>query len=103
MSEPIKCPYCGEKTVLAKILTQMYFLSEHPIHTGGVVMSGESMGEIIGEPSCEPRMTYSSFRCTSCEKKWFSHEYRLVKDENGILSFKQQRQAVKRKGRKSND
>ncbi len=102
ISDPIECPFCGAKTVLAKIMTQLVFISEHPLYTDGVNMDGETMGQIIGEPSHEPFLKYTGFRCTSCGKSWYTHQYKLVKDENGILSFEEQKN-VKRKGRKAND
>lgn len=87
--EPIKCPFCGNKTILATILTTMSFLSEHPLYNTGVDMQESdksTMGTILGEPN-GTTMSYSSFRCTSCDKKWTYSKCKPVKDENGMLSF----------------
>ena len=102
-SNPIECPFCGTKTVLAKIMTQMCFISEHPMYTDGVDMDGDTMGQIIGEPSCEPLMKYAGFRCTSCGKSWYSHQYKLAKNEDGMFFFEKQERNLKKKGRKINE
>lgn len=84
--EPIKCPFCGNKTVLATVITTLSFKSEHTLNTTGVDMNEDSVGEMFGEPN-GTTMSYSSFRCTSCDKKWTYSKCKPVKDENGILSF----------------
>ncbi len=102
VSEPIACPYCGEKTVLATVLTTYTFKSEHTLFTDGVNMEGETMGQIIGEPS-ESFMHITSFRCTSCGKRWTAtaNEYNLVKDENGVCGFEKQAEKIKKRGKQN--
>jgi len=100
VSEPIVCPYCGEKTVLAAILTTYTFKSEHTLLTDGVNMDGETMGQIIGEPS-ENYMRMTGFRCTSCGKRWTANEYKFVKDENGVCSFEKQAEKIKKRGKQN--
>ena len=99
--EPIECPFCGEKTVLAKISTTYYFVAEHPMYNDGVIMDGDTMGQILGEMTCDPVMKYVSFRCDSCDKAWSPYDYAPVKDESGALSFVKQEKNPKRKGRKA--
>lgn len=101
--EPIECPFCGEKTVTAKIGTRYYFVSERPMNKGGIVMDGESIGEIIGDMTCPPIMQLLGFNCSSCGKFWSDHEYAPVKGEDGLFSFEKQEKKSKRKGKKSND
>lgn len=102
-SEPIECPFCGEKTVLARISTTYYFVAEHPMYKDGVDMDGETMGQIIGDMTCPPVMKYTGFRCDSCGKEWSAYDYAPVKDENGMLSFVKQEKKPKRKGAKKNE
>ncbi len=86
--EPIKCPFCGNKTILATVLTTMSFLSEHPLYNTGVDMQESdksTMGTILGEPN-GTTMRYNGFRCTSCNKKWKAFQCRLIKDENDIIT-----------------
>lgn len=94
-SEPIECPYCGEKTVLATVLITYYFRSEHTVFTDGLNIDGDTVRQIVGEMSGN-YMRICNFRCTSCGKEWLSHQYKLVSDENGVFSF--EKQAEKRKG-----
>ena len=100
IKEPIECPFCGEKTVTAKVSTTYYFVSEHPMYKDGVDMDGDTMGQIIGEMTCPPVIKYAGFRCDSCGKEWSPYDYAPVKDENGMLSFVKQEKKTKRKGKK---
>lgn len=93
--EPVKCPFCGSKTVLGTVLTTFAFKSEHTLYTNGVDMDGATIGEMLGEP-LETAMKYTRFRCTSCNKEWKSWEYQFIKDVNGIHSFVKQE---KKKGK----
>lgn len=90
ISEPIECPFCGKKTVLAKVATTYYFVAEHAMYIDGVDVDGDTMGEILGKMTCPPVMKYAGFRCTSCGKDWSKYEYAPVKDENGVISFVKQ-------------
>lgn len=101
LGEPIECPFCGEKTVLARVATTYYFVSDHPIYKDGVNMDGETMGQILGEMTCPPVMKYVSFRCDSCGKEWSVYDYAPVKGENGELSFVKQEKKSKKKGKKA--
>lgn len=103
LGEPIECPYCGEKTVTAKVATTYYFFSEHPMYKNGVDMDGETMGQIIGEMTCAPVMKYAGFFCTSCGKNWTAYDYAPVKDENGLISFEKREKKSNRKGKKVNE
>lgn len=100
--EPIECPFCGEKTVSAKISATYYFVSEHPMYNDGVNMDGVTMGQILGEMTCDPVVKYVSFRCDSCGKEWSPYSYAPVKDENGALSFVEQEKKPNRRGKKVN-
>lgn len=97
IKEPIECPFCGEKTVLARISTTYCFVAEHPMYKDGVNMDGDTMGQIIGEMTCPPVIKYASFRCESCGREWSPHDYAPVKDENGMLSFVKREKKTKRK------
>lgn len=99
--DPAECPFCGKGTVLAKIATTYYFLSEHLMRKGGVDMDGETMGQIIGDMPHLPTMKYAGFCCTSCGKKWDKSKYAPVKNESGLIHFEKQEGKVKR-GRKNN-
>ena len=101
IKELIECPFCGEKTVLARISTTYYFVAEHPMYKDGVNMDGDTMGQIIGEMTCPPVIKYASLRCESCGREWSPHDYAPVKDENGMLSFVKQDEKSKRKRRKA--
>ncbi len=84
---PIKCPFCGCRTILATVLTTFSFVSEHTVYTDGVDLSADTLGGMIGEPRSEPIIKITQYRCTSCKEKWISSFYKLVKDENGVFSF----------------
>ncbi len=101
LGELIECPFCGEKTVLARISTTYYFVAEHPMYKDGVNMDGDTMGQIIGEMTCPPVIKYASFRCESCGREWSPHDYAPVKDENGMLSFVKREKKLK--GKKADD
>lgn len=103
IKEPIECPFCGEKTVTARVSTTYYFVAEHPMYKDGVDMDGETMGQIIGDMTCPPVMKYVGFCCDSCGKEWSVYDYAPVKDENGMLSFVKQEKKIKRKGKKVNE
>lgn len=97
--DPAECPFCSKGTVLAKVATTYYFLSEHLMRKGGVDMDGDTMGQIIGDMPHPPTMKYAGFCCTSCGNKWSAYEYAPVKDKNGIITFEKREEWVKR-GRK---
>lgn len=87
----IACPFCGKGSVYATILTTFYFTAEHKMYKTGVDFFGDSFGEIFGEPDkSKPLIKYTSFRCTSCGKRWINSQYKVVRDENGICSFVKQ-------------
>lgn len=103
LGDPIECPFCGEKTVSARISTTYYFVSEHQMCNNGVNMDGDTMGQILGEMTCDPVMKYAGFSCDSCGKKWSPYDYALAKDDDGMFFFEKQEKNLKRKGRKSNE
>lgn len=87
----IACPFCGKGSVYATILTTIYFTAEHKMYKTGVDFSGDSFGEIFGEPDkFKPLIKYTSFHCTSCGKRWINSQYKVVRDESGIYSFVKQ-------------
>lgn len=96
--EKIECPFCGEKTVLVTVLTKLCFKAEHTMYTNGADMNGDTNGNMFGEMACEPMIHYSSYRCTSCGRRWFPFEYELI-IEDGRGMFKE----IKGKGKKVND
>lgn len=86
----LNCPFRGNGTVLATVLITMYYTQEHTVYEGGIKMNGDSIEEMFGEPS-EPTMKYTSFRCTSCKKKWIQSQCKLVHDEKGVHRFEIQK------------
>lgn len=103
-SKPIECPFCGCRTILATVLTTFSFVSEHTVYTDGVnVLSGDTLGGMIGEPNGEPIIKPTHYRCTSCKKKWISSFCKLVKDENGVCSFVKVEQKPRKGKRKQLD
>lgn len=87
LDELIKCPFCKEQTVFAKVATTYRFLSDHRVKRSGIDFEGDSMGELIGEISHEPIISVHSYHCTSCGKQWFSNELRLEEGSNGEYCF----------------
>lgn len=96
--KPIECPFCGSPTVLASVATEYIFESDHTVYTTGVDMNGDSFGEMFGVPTHEPIFRILKFRCTSCDKMWYSSSYKLVKGENGVFSFEKQLKGRASKG-----
>jgi len=82
----MKCPFCGKGKVYATVLTTFTYKKEYPMYVTGVEIEGDSIGEMIGECS-EPVVKCSSYRCDSCEKRWFPFQYKIKKDENGNCTF----------------
>lgn len=82
----LNCPFCGKGAVLATVLITIYYTQEHTIYEDGIKMDGDSLGEMFGTPG-EPSMKYTSFRCTSCKKKWIQSQCKLIHDENGVHRF----------------
>lgn len=103
IKDPVECPFCGEKTVTARVSTTYYFVAEHQMYKDGVDMDGDTMGQIIGDMTCTPVIKYASFRCESCGREWSPLDYAPVKDENGMLSFVKREKKIKRKGKKVNE
>ena len=83
---PIPCPYCGKGTIIATVLTTFFCRKEKTLYRSGIEMDGETMMEAYGAPSA-PSMHITSYRCTSCKKRFFSHQFELVPDEQGNLIF----------------
>lgn len=82
----IECPFCGSGTVLATVLTSFRCVKEHPMYKDDVNIDGETMEQAYGTPS-EPSMRFTSFRCTSCGKRWLNSQYKVVQDDDGICTF----------------
>lgn len=93
----IECPFCGEKTVLARVETTCRFVSEHPMYKDGVDMDGATLGQMIGKIKRTPDMEYTGFRCNSCGRDWL-YEYAPEMDKNGVISFVKQEKKNTRKG-----
>lgn len=87
LGEPVGCPFCGEKTVWAEIMTTVNFFSEHQMYSEDFNMEGVTLREIIGEMKHAPVLKYMGFRCASCGKEWYPWDYDTVKNENGELLF----------------
>jgi DNA-directed RNA polymerase subunit RPC12/RpoP len=86
IEDGIECPFCGKNSVMATVITTFYCTKEHPMYNDGVGIDGETFGELYGMPHKET-MKYSSFRCTSCGKRFFPFQFKVETDENGICTF----------------
>lgn len=84
---PAKCPFCGERTVLEKIMVTFSYLSEHPLYEDGVDMDGVTMGQILGDPVNSPTFRCYGYRCISCGKKFDKSQYKFVKNAPDGNSF----------------
>lgn len=82
----VECPYCGKGTVTATVVTTFYCRKKYPLFKTGVEMDGETFEELYGEPQ-EPSMRFSSFYCSSCEKRFFPFQFDMTEDEDGNLRF----------------
>lgn len=82
----IECPFCGNGTVMATVVASFFCAKEHPMYKDGVDIDGETMEEAYGTPSV-PSLRFSSFRCTSCGKRWLNSQYKVVQDDDGICTF----------------
>ncbi len=82
----IECPFCESGTVLATVVSSFYCVKEHPMYKDGVDIGGETMAEAYGTPRRQS-MRISSFRCTSCGKRWLNSQYKVMQDDDGICTF----------------
>lgn len=87
----ITCPFCGKSPVYGTIVTSFYYRKEHELFDNGIgIESANSFTDLYGEPIEEitnPSIKLTSCRCASCNKRWLSQDFKLVKNENGIYSF----------------
>ncbi len=81
----MKCPFCGKGKVYATVLTTFTCKKEYPM-CSGVEIGGDSIGEMFGECG-ETVVRFSSYRCDSCEKRWFPFQYNIEEDESGNYIF----------------
>lgn len=91
-SKRIACPFCGKSPVYGTIVTAFYYRKEHELFDNGIgIESANSFTDLYGEPIEEitnPSIKLTSCRCASCNKRWLSQDFKLVKNENGNYSFK---------------
>lgn len=107
----IRCPFCGSKTVETTIKTFFLFEKVRPVYYSGVdgitdQPTGSTIEEMYGEQT-DAQSYISSFKCTSCKKKWGAYtdselHYRKAKD--GLYEFVKNDEVKKptRKGKQSN-
>lgn len=89
IDEKLSCPFCGCNTVTANLVVKYFHVIEKaPIYRDGVDPNKGNMGGMS-----EPTLHCSSFHCSSCDKKWYPFQYKLVMN-NGECSFKE----VRKKG-----
>lgn len=92
VDEKISCPFCGKRTVTANIVASFYGVVKNvPIFKDGVNVNLGNLEEIS-----KPSLKCSNFYCSSCDKKWYPFQCKLVIDDNGECSFVD----VKKKGDK---
>lgn len=88
----IACPFCGKSPVYGTLVTAFYYRKEHELFNNGIgIESANSFTDLYGEPIEEitnPSIKLTSCRCASCNKRWLSQDFKLVKNENGNYSFK---------------
>ena len=95
-SKPVECPFCRKGSVLASVMTHYCFRAEHGVYTDGIDIDGNTIGQILGDFCEKPIIHINKFRCVSCNKEWSKSEYKLEKDENGMLTFVKQEKKKQR-------